>query len=181
VSVEYGDIVVDIGANIGEFTIAISPLAERVIAIEPDPNVQEALAENLQHVSNASMFQTALSDKDGEAEFFLSTKDADSSLMRPETFSEKVKVRVSSLDTFIRETGIKRIDFLKIEAEGWEPEILSGASRALAITRKVAVDAGPEREGAPTTEAVAKSLTDAGFQVSRCGYIVLAERSERGA
>ncbi len=181
VSVAQGDVVIDVGANLGEFTLAVSHLASRVLAIDPDPNVQTALALNLQKLPNAEIFPLALSDTDGEVEFFVSTAEADSSIVKPERFSNIIKVPACRLDTLVENAGIERVDFLKLEAEGWEPEILAGAQRTLSMTRKVAVDAGPERYGEPTADAVMAALSDAGFNVVQKDFIVFASRPEPGS
>lgn len=174
VAVMDGDVVIDIGANIGEFSRTIVERASRLIAIDPDPNVCEALSRNLNSFSNAIVLQRAMSDADSRVEFYVSTKNADSSLVRPTQYSETVSVKAMRLDTLIEELGVDRVDFLKLEAEGWEPEILAGAKRTLRITRKIAVDAGPERQGQTTAKEVITALTNAGFTISRRGDMVFA-------
>jgi FkbM family methyltransferase len=178
VAVSDGDLVIDIGANIGEFSSAVISRANRLFAIDPDPNVRETLSRNLRSFPNATILPYALSDTDSEVEFYLSTKQADSSLIQPKQFSKTVTVRAMRLDSLIAEHGIERIDFLKLEAEGWEPEILAGATRALGLTQKIAVDAGPERYGQPTAKDVLRTLSAAGFDVSHRGDMVFAWRSK---
>lgn len=165
VRVEKGDFVIDIGANVGEYSIAVSDYASDVLAFDPDPNIQNALKENLKRLSNVKLFEVALSDSEGDVNFFLSTKDADSSLVEPDEFSRTVTVKAVTLDQVISEQKIKKIDFLKLEAEGWEPEILAGASDTLKIVKKIAIDAGPERFGETTIDAVCQILQSFGFKV----------------
>lgn len=169
-------VVVDIGANIGEFSMAVAPLARNVFSFEPDPLVQEALCLNLSRFKNVKVEPIALSNKSGSVPFYLSTKNADSSFVKPRTWSSIVHVKTLTLDDFIRQKGIDRIDFLKLDAEGWEPEVLEGASSALAITRHVCIDAGPEREGVSTLPQVEAILKKAGFDVICFGYIVLGRK-----
>jgi len=176
VSVSEGDFVIDVGANVGEFSCAVSPRAGAVLAIEPDPMVQEALRCNVECAQNVTMSQVALSDSDGTSDFYVSSKDADSSLFEPTDFSEVIPVVTRCLDTIVEERNIERVDFLKLEAEGWEPEILAGAKHTLSLTKKVAVDAGPERHGATTIDAVEKHLSEAGFTVVQRGDMVFGFR-----
>lgn len=180
VAVMDADVVIDIGANIGEFSRAVVGRASRLVAIDPDPNVWEALSRNLGGFSNATVLQRAMSDADSQVEFYVSTKNADSSLVQPAQYSETVSLNAMRLDTLIEELGIERVDFLKLEAEGWEPEILAGAKRTLGITRKIAVDAGPERQGQTTSDEVITMLRDAGFEVSRRGDMVFGSRADEG-
>ncbi len=181
VRVEPGDVVIDVGANIGEFSRAVAGCAGQVISVDPDPNVWGVLARNLEGLNNVRILQIALSDTDGEIDFYLSTESADSSIVQPRKFSDVIKVRASTLDSLVKDAALPMVDFLKLEAEGWEPEILAGARQTLKITNKVAVDAGPERHGQPTADAVEKLLTDAGFSVSRRGTMVFGMRAEKAA
>ncbi len=176
VKVDNGDIVIDIGANIGEYSLAISRYAKLILAIDPDPNIQSALRENLKRLSNAKLFAVALSDSENEVDFFLSTKDADSSIVKPDEFSRTVKVKTMTLDQIVKEQGLDIIHFLKLEAEGWEPEILAGATKTLQIVKKIAVDAGPERLGETTVGAVCELLDKAGFQTIVRSDIVYGHR-----
>ena len=59
--------------------------------------------------------------------FYLSSATGDSSLIEPASFTEKIDVRVTTLDIFDQENNIKKCKLLKLEAEGSEPEILNGA------------------------------------------------------
>lgn len=177
VRVEEGDVVLDIGANIGEFSCGVSKIAKQIFSIEPDPAVFPCLVKNAEGKKNISAYQLALSNQDGDASFYISTKDADSSLVQPKEFSRVINIRVQTLDAFMREAGLERVDFLKIEAEGWEPEILAGAIETLKRTRAVAVDSGPERYGNTTVDDVRAALRDAGFDVFERGHIVFARRS----
>lgn len=177
VRVQPSDLVLDIGANIGEFSCGISSIARRIFAIEPDPTVFPCLVQNIGSKENVSAHQIALSNENGKADFYLSTKDADSSLVQPRAFSKVVNIRVQTLDAFIKQAGLERVDFLKIEAEGWEPEILAGAIQTLKRVRAVAVDAGPERYGTDTVDDVQAVLRAVGFDVFELNQIVFGRRS----
>lgn len=70
------------------------------------------------------------------------------------------------------ELGVEKIDFLKIDAEGAEPEVLEGTP--LCRVKKVAVDCSPERFGKTTVFEVLKILLSAGFKCQVRGYMVYA-------
>lgn len=169
-------VVIDVGANVGEFFGAIAPYAKRVIAFEPDPAVKEALELNAAQFSNVEVLPVALSNANGHLDFYLSTSNADSSFVRPQSSWTTCRVDTLTLDEAVLRLRIKEIDLLKLEAEGWEPEVLEGGVDALAVTKKICVDAGPERHGESTREDVQRLLQREGFSTALIGNIVLGER-----
>jgi FkbM family methyltransferase len=180
VKVMPGDVVVDVGANIGEFTAAIHETARKCFAIEPDPVAYKCLEANALKLGNAKPLNIALSDKSGEMTFYLASKTADSSLVEPMVPHKKSIVNARRLDDVFPSFGVEAIDFLKVEAEGWEPEVLKGGETVLSTkVRKIAVDGGPERRGKPTSAAVIEILKDCGFTVSARGDIVMGIKSGR--
>lgn len=165
VRVPAGGVVVEAGAHCGEFTAAAARLASRVYSFDPDPVVQKSLRLNTQQFDNVEIIQAALGDADGQAPFYLNTADADSSLLKPSSDdAEEVMVPVITLSSFVEERKLSTIDFLKVEAEGAEPEILRGCGEALSRIRQVAIDCGPERHGQPTFAECEEILGKAGFR-----------------
>jgi FkbM family methyltransferase len=164
-----GDVVVDVGANIGELGLWVEAQGGRYIAFEPDPVAFKALQNN---TPDADLYDVALSDSNGTAEFYLNTAEADSSLFKPSEAHGSITVRKVTLDSFFEEVGApEAIRLLKVEAEGMEPEVLAGALATLQKVEYVAVDAGPERGGDNTVPAVLNCLMGLGFEVVNC-YLV---------
>lgn len=161
-----GRVFVDVGANVGELALWSEPLGARYFGFEPDPRIFAALNKN---VKNGKVFQVALGEVQEKRTLFLKSDTADTSLVRPSVWDQSdgsVEVQVEQLDTVLGTalpTG--NIDLLKIEAEGFEPEILAGAQQTLKRTVLLAVDAGPEREGRVTLPAVLDILVPSGFRV----------------
>jgi FkbM family methyltransferase len=86
----------DIGANIGEFTIAAANKFKNSIiyAFEPDPLAFECLKFNVSSSnlnSRVIALKCALSDNTGQSVFYISSADADSSLVKPGKFTETIK------------------------------------------------------------------------------------------
>ncbi len=160
-------VVIEVGANVGEFTAAAATRGATVFAFEPDPNVLPALRLNTENLTNVRIIEAALGDGDGSIDFFLHTAEADSSTIEPDQWTSKVTVPIMRLETFLEANDIKVVDFMKIEAEGAEPEVLKGCSGALKLIKMVAVDCGPERYGQPTFEACEELLQAAGFRTWR--------------
>ena len=158
------DTFVDVGANIGEFGLVLSgDIGVTYVGFEPDPSAFSALKKN---APNGVLINKAVSDYEGESILYLATSTADSSLHLPTvTVDNQVQISVTTLDAALREAGILKIDVLKVEAEGSEPEVLRGAKNILRQTSVCVVDAGPEKYGASTAPECIKILQMAGFEL----------------
>ena len=139
------DVVFDCGANSGDLFLKLSKMirAENYFAFEPNPDDFRVLGMNLN--GKANLFDLALGNVNSELSFYTATSRGDSSLVEPGKWDEKISVSVIRLDTFIADRGIESIKLLKIEAEGFEPEILEGLGGMLHKCEYVAVDGGYER------------------------------------
>jgi 2-O-methyltransferase len=93
--------------------------------------------------SNCFVYNYAISDKDGEADFNVSLGGSQnsSSLKKPTKlhsarFGKKpIKVKTCKLDTWYQETGLKTIDFIWSDVEGNERELINGGNNALKNTK----------------------------------------------
>jgi FkbM family methyltransferase len=127
--VKEGDFVVDIGANIGLFSLfAALKGASKILSIEPDKRNCIHLKENLNQFSEITIVEEAVSDKDGYVEFFTSEiSSINSTIKNDENFSsftkdpiQSYKVPCLSPSSLIDKYNITKIDFLKIDCEGGE-------------------------------------------------------------
>ena len=129
-SVEYGMTCIDLGANIGYTTL---PMLNRVgdtghvWAIEPDPRSLKLLKKNiaLNFEEGCSIFDCAISDEDGETEFFLSRQPNTSGMSKTKKSESSMMVKTYSLETFA-ETHEFYPNFIKMDVEGHEVSILRG-------------------------------------------------------
>ena len=138
------DIVIDCGANYGNLFLNLDGQIreENYISFEPGPGEHRSLK---QSIPSGRHFNKGLSNKTGTQIFFLASATADSSLIEPKTFSEKLSIETITLDDFMLDEGISRVRLLKLEAEGFEPEIIQGAPTFLQSCDYIAFDGGPER------------------------------------
>ena len=138
------DIIIDCGANYGDLYIYFSDKIKKsnYIAFEPGPVEFKCLQNSM---PNSRIYNLALSDSDGELDFYLCSKTGDSSLIEPKTYTEVIKVDVRSMDSFLPDLNIDKCKLFKIEAEGLEPEILNGSRDFIKICEYIAIDGGRER------------------------------------
>ena len=133
--VRNGDSVVDVGANIGFYTLRLAQLvgpAGRVTAFEPMPYALERIHANLQlnGASQVTVVACAASDTDAIVELFLGPPEHTSiASIAPREGARTVTVRCRPLDQALAAGG--RIALLKIDAEGVEDRVLAGAQRIL--------------------------------------------------
>jgi FkbM family methyltransferase len=118
VRIKPGDIVVEVGANVGEFTCAAAAIAARVLAIDPDPRPYRCLTLNVAGLPNVSAYNLALGDFDGHSTLYVASARSDSSLIEPTArWTSRIHIDVCTLATLMSRAKIERIDFLKLEAE----------------------------------------------------------------
>jgi FkbM family methyltransferase len=142
VKVEQGDIVVDVGANVGVFTLKASKeIGERgrIISFEPQWRNYDWLCRNLRinRCSNVLPINAAISDFNGIADFYVKEVPLENTLLPETTLSIEthtiatMKVKVRTLSSVLDEVGVGQVDFLKVDAEGVELEVLKGAFELL--------------------------------------------------
>lgn len=157
-----GAVILDVGANVGEFAFVAERYGARILAFEPDPKVFACLKRNVESLAFVKAYEDVVWKSDGEIDFALAPERADSSVF---AVGPKVRKRAVTLASVISAEGLQRVDLLKCDAEGAEPEVLEGAGEALLKIAGVALDTGPERNGARTDRACAEILVRAGFDV----------------
>jgi len=123
--------VFDIGANIGYFALLASLANEKsqVVAFEPSPRHFAWLQANLllNTATNVAAVQAAVSSEDGSLKLHLTEDGATSSLISG--FREQVvpiEVPSLSLDSYVAQNRIGRVDLIKIDVESGEPLVFEG-------------------------------------------------------
>jgi hypothetical protein len=76
-----------------------------------------------------------------QLDFYVSSDGADSSIIEPPSYTEKITVKTNRLDNLINE----KIKLFKVEAEGAEPEVLMGTENILKNIEYISADLGFER------------------------------------
>lgn len=134
-----GDTVVDVGANIGYFSIVAARAAGptgHVLAFEPVPRVRQSLQANLRlnDLPNVSVHSEALSAASGEATFYLGPQlDTGLGSLRALADGEEIRIRQVRFDDLW--DGSRRVALVKIDVEGAELLVLEGMAECLARDR----------------------------------------------
>jgi FkbM family methyltransferase len=134
-------LIFDIGANIGNTVEQFSRKATQVIAFEPNPSLVAELRTRFPQ-KNIQIEEIALSDKEGSAIFHLSPSHTISTLSsewvgesrfsHTHRWNQDISVRTSTLDLMIDKWGTP--DYIKIDVEGHEEQVISGLTRLLPQT-----------------------------------------------
>jgi len=166
------DLIVDCGAHIGFFTIKMTKMRRKVIAIEPHPTNLLFLKENIRknEVKNVTVVEKAVGDKKGKAEFFFGNSFDTGSLRFPSKSS--IEVEVDTLDSICKELNVSGIDLLKIDVEGAELDVLKGAEESLKFTKNIAMELHYEGED----EEIRRFLEERGFTVKIVGNMLYASK-----
>ncbi len=132
-NIKEGDVVIDLGANIGYYTLLMAKLVGkngRVFAFEPEPKNLELLKRNIQlnTLKNITVIEKAVSNKVGEDNLYIDKKYIGSHTLYNEFTDKKpIKVEVTTIDKFFEDYKGK-INFIKMDIEGSEYRALEGMS-----------------------------------------------------
>lgn len=129
---------VDVGANFGYFASLASSIVGprgRVFAFEPSPIAQSSLRDMIEcnHVTNIELCAMAVGDANGDVEILL---PPDEKLHSPSIFAcddsfIPCKVPMVALDAYPPLNDGRPIDLIKIDVEGFEPNVLAGMRRLI--------------------------------------------------
>ncbi len=143
-AVREGDVVVDIGANVGYYTALLNGLVKRggqVHSFEPGRGTYDRLEETKQllKLDRTILHPKAISDCVGYIDFWLSTSGSDAQQSTVNTVAlgggiRHDKVEATTLDVFVAELnakGVQGIAFVKCDIEGAEVSMIKGARSLL--------------------------------------------------
>ncbi len=123
-------IAVDVGANIGYYSLILSKIVKKVFAFEPEPLNLKLLRKNVNDnkISNIVVVPKAASDAKKKLSLGLSSDNfGDHQISVFDKKRKVVGVESISLDSFLPE----KVSILKIDTQGWEPKVVSGAREVI--------------------------------------------------
>ena len=128
---------IDVGANVGEWTemyLSYMKRASKGLLFEPSSTGFKELKTRFEKLEEIEIVQAAVSDASGEMPFFEETEAGQTSSLVPGFSREgaaKKNVRTTTLDLEVEKRQIDHIDFLKIDAEGYDFHVIRGAKNLL--------------------------------------------------
>lgn len=139
--IKKGDIVIDVGAHMGYYSLLFAKLVGKegkIFAFEPDPKNFSRAEKNikLNNYTNVLLTQKAVSDKTGDATLYLGDLSGGNSIMSTKENQKKISIKSVKLDDFF-EHGEKKIDFVKLDAEGFEYAIIHGMESILSQNKEL--------------------------------------------
>lgn len=163
------DVIIDVGAHIGTYTIPIAIQIEKlgkILAFEPNPRNAMLLRKNIQlnELKNVILFENAASDRNQITNLILSD-DPMLSMITDDIEEENIKIECITLDSIYEKLELKKIDWLKIDAEGSEIKVLKGAKKILEkFHPKIIVEVRKENE-----DMIKELLCKEGYNIKYLG------------
>jgi len=167
----------DIGGNIGYYVLLERQLVGdkgRIIAFEPLPRNYQYLQKNiqLQSVKNISAYNFACGDKEGKATFFINKKSngckviAEGVAPPDPSLGTLTEVPIKILDPFIEELKLERVDFVRMDSEGYELHILKGLKKTLEKFKPIiSIELHKRQLGVDGTKEFFKLMKDLDYEV----------------
>jgi FkbM family methyltransferase len=162
-----GDVVVDIGANIGTFCLYAAKVcrASRVISFEPAEDNYKALAENVERnrLRSVTCVNEAVAGDRGRRTLRLDSMDSGSHSLVYGSPERSIEVQCCTLEDVFQRFSLTKIDYLKMDCEGAEYEILENGISRLHQIRRISMETHttPDRRA----EDIEKLLSAHGFDV----------------
>ncbi len=169
--------VVDVGANVGQFSLHLTEFfpAATIYAFEPISTTFAQLVRNTAASGRVRCFELACAAQAGEVEVFLQNHSVTNTLepgRNVQTAPDQLRqiVRTVRLDSFCSEQNLRSLDLLKVDAEGFDLEVLHGAQRLLdeGAIKMVLVEVtfDPDQEGVSQFGPISDFLATKGFKLS---------------
>ena len=143
-------VILEAGAHIGVDTVEMAKMwpTSTIHAFEPVPKLYNQLIASTYQLPNVRCYELALSNISGRATFYVSggAGDASSSLLKPKehllyhpqiSFDEVIEVKTLTLDEWALQNGVDHIDFMWLDMQGTEFNMLKAAPQILKTTKVI--------------------------------------------
>jgi FkbM family methyltransferase len=140
-----GDCVLDVGANVGCTSLLFSQIARQVFSFEPSPTTFRFLRENLERADAANVVaaNVGLGKSEGSFELTFSPDNRSggfvSNQISASSGHQVEQIRIVAGDAYLRAADIERVDFIKIDVEGFERNVIEGLAQTIERCKPVVV------------------------------------------
>jgi len=169
---EEGMTVVDVGANLGYYVLHEKRVVGdrgTIVAVEPAPRNVELLRRNLRSngLGGVHVVVGAIGDYDGEGSLYLSNRSNWHSMTPTDRSQTRaVRVEVFTLDALVERLGLPRVDFVRMDLEGYETAVIRGMLRTIRAHRpKLAMELHPPKAGAEAIVGLLRLLQSYGYEL----------------
>lgn len=173
--------VIDVGANVGQFAVACVKIFSDVTvhSFEPLPGCVMKLKQNVARLGGVHVYPIALGGQSGEVMFHVNSHSHSSSILAlgerhrsafPHAREiDMIKVPLSTLDREMETVSLEPPVLLKLDVQGYEPQVLEGATETLKKVDYVLLEASfrPMYEGERTFMEIARMMEERGFEFLR--------------
>lgn len=130
---------VDIGANIGTYSLALATQFKAILAFEPHPVVSRVLELNktINNFNNISIQPYGLSNLDNEAKLYEPIKNAGGSSLEHRSSGFSYTVQIKHASAAVRKLKSSKVSFIKMDVEGHELKVMQGLKELLIQDRPV--------------------------------------------
>jgi len=179
-----GATVVDIGANIGCFSVLAAQKASRVIACEPHPDNLEILRKNcaMNRAANVEIIPCAISSASGKSALFLPKDDKffGRYSLQNDRGMPSIEVSCLTVEDLFRQAHLVSVDLMKIDCEGSEYEILQGLpASTFSQIQQMIIECHPIPDHPEWSQSnLGSFLQDRGFEVVDRATLLYARRPE---
>jgi len=171
--IKRGNVVLDIGANIGYYTLIFAKLVGKngkVYAFEPEPTNFSLLKKNVEinGYENVELVQKAVSNKNGKIKLYLDKENtADHRIYNSHDSRKFIEIESIKLDNYFKDH--RKIDFIKMDVQGAECGVFQGMSQLLKNNKSMKIISefwpiGLKRFGIKPSEYL-KQLITKGFKI----------------
>jgi len=178
----YRRVWIDVGAHEGELTFPFASVDRTLLVYAFEPNLRAA-SRIMGRLPNYVVLPIAVAATDGSAELQLNAYEQSSSLLPADDAGVKawrselefkvigsVTVPTMRLDTFMNGAGIESVDFLKVDAQGLDLEVVRSAGDRLRDVARVQLEATTasyrQYEGAPGRSEIVEFMESKGFRLA---------------
>jgi FkbM family methyltransferase len=127
----------DVGANVGHHTLFMANKADRVLAFEPFPPLQQLIAQKIaiNNLTNVEIVPFGLGETDETLRYYPGgAANSGTGTFMPEevgTYQQPIDLPIRNADRLFIELGLPRIDLLKVDIEGFEPAVFRGLANRI--------------------------------------------------
>lgn len=142
--IKEGNVVLDIGANIGYYTVLFAKLvgeAGKVYAFEAEASNFKILKKNVyeNNYNNVMLEQKAVSNKSGTVKFYIGKdSNTENQLFKPNVKHEEIEVESVSIDEYFKQLN-QKIDFVKMDIQGAEPLVIEGMTEIIKTNKNLKI------------------------------------------